>query len=123
MTKLYNKIILKQRRRDLRKHMTQSETLLWSAIRDKQLNVKFHRQHSIGRFIADFCAPRLKLIIELDGITHDDPVVQEKDRVKQKFLEDRGFTVLHFKDSEVLGNVDNVLNKIKQACQGTTTKF
>ena len=101
MTILYNKKSLKECRRDLRMHMTQSETLLWSVLRGKQLGVKFQRQYSIGRYIADFCAPRLKLVIELDGITHDDPIVQEKDRAKQKFLEERGFTVLHFKDSEV----------------------
>ncbi len=121
MTKLYNKIFLKQNRRDLRKHMTQSETLFWSVVRGKQLGVKFHRQHSIGRYIADFCAPRLKLVIELDGITHDDPGVQEKDKAKQEFLEQRGFTVLHFKDSETLGNVENVLKKIRKVCEQQTS--
>ncbi len=121
MTILYNKIALKQNRRDLRKRMTQSETLLWSVARGNQLGVKFHRQHSIGRYIADFCVPRLKLVIELDGITHDDPIVQEKDKAKQEFLEERGFTVLHFKDSEVLGNVDNVLKKIMKVCEKLTS--
>lgn len=123
MTILYNKKSLKECRRDLRMHMTQSETLLWSVLRGKQLGVKFQRQYSIGRYIADFCASRLKLVIELDGITHDDPIVQEKDRAKQKFLEERGFTVLHFKDSEVLGNVDNVLKKIRKVCEQQASPF
>ena len=103
--------------------MTQSETLFWSAVREKQLGVKFHRQYSIGRYIADFCSPRLKLVIELDGITHEDPQVQEKDRAKQKFLEEKGFTVLHFKDSEVLGNAEKVLKKIQQVCPKIITNY
>ena len=53
--------------------------------------------------------PRRKLItIEADGITHLDEEVAENDEIRQKSLEDIGFTVLRFNDSEVLNDIQNV---------------
>ena len=49
----------------LRKASTPAEVKLWSRIRNDQLGVTFRRQHAIGNYIVDFCAPRKKLIIEL----------------------------------------------------------
>jgi len=54
-------------RKQLRKSATPQEIILWSKIRRKQLNYKFRRQHSIGKYIVDFYCPKKKLIIELDG--------------------------------------------------------
>ena len=33
-------------------------------------DVHFRNQHAIGNYVVDFCAPRKKLIIELDGSQH-----------------------------------------------------
>lgn len=52
---------------ELRKEPTPAESKLWSRIRNDQLGVTFRRQHAIGNYIADFCSPKAKLIIELDG--------------------------------------------------------
>src|SRR6188768_403661 len=44
--------------------LTESEVRLWSALNAGQLGVCFRRQVPVGaRFIADFCAPSIKLIV------------------------------------------------------------
>ncbi len=52
----------------LRKEPTPAERKLWSRIRNDQLGVTFRRQHAVGNYIPDFCCPKAKLIIELDGL-------------------------------------------------------
>ena len=54
--------------RELREPLTPSEALLWSRLRNRQLNgFKFQRQHPIGKYIVDFACPDVRLFIELDG--------------------------------------------------------
>ena len=73
----------------------------------------FHRQKPLLNYIADFYCYELKLVIEVDGASHDLEVVQAKDRIKQKELEDIGLTVLRFKDEEVFGDLNGVLKRIE----------
>ena len=61
---------LAERARCMRAHMTLSETILWKAIRGGKLGVAFRRQVVIGDFIADFAAPSIKLVVEVDGKYH-----------------------------------------------------
>ena len=47
---------------------TRSEARLWSALSGRQLGVAFRRQVPLAnRYIADFLAPTVKLVIEVDG--------------------------------------------------------
>ena len=50
----------------------------------------------------------LKLIIELDGYTHNFEQQWKKDLKRQKELEDRGFKILRFADEEVMNDLRNV---------------
>jgi very-short-patch-repair endonuclease len=51
---------LKDKARQLRKDLTDSEKSLWSRLRNKQLlAIKFYRQKPIGEYIVDFFAPSL----------------------------------------------------------------
>jgi very-short-patch-repair endonuclease len=62
---------LKDTSRLLRKNMTDSERLLWSRLRRKQIaGMQFYRQKPIGKYIVDFYAPKAKLVIEVDGSQH-----------------------------------------------------
>lgn len=98
---------------NLRKVTTPAEGKLWSKIRNDQLGVTFRRQHAIGNFIADFCAPRRKLIIELDGSQHLEQ--QEYDEERTKYLEARGYRVLRFWNHDVMSNLETVLQVIWNA--------
>jgi very-short-patch-repair endonuclease len=59
---------MQRRAAELRHNTTPAEQKLWSTLRAHQTNdVHFRRQHAIGNYIVDFCSPRQKLVIELDG--------------------------------------------------------
>ncbi len=99
---------IQHRAAELRHDQTPAEARLWSRLRAHQVNgVGFRRQHAIGRYIADFCAPGKKLIIELDGSQHLEQ--QEYDAKRTAFLESKGYRVLRFWNSEVLGDIESVL--------------
>ena len=73
-------------------------------------DVHFRNQHAIGNYIVDFCAPRRKLIIELDGSQHFEQ--QEYDEERTKYLETRGYKVLRFWNNDVMNDIESVLQAI-----------
>jgi len=100
--------------RQLRHNQTEAEARLWRALRSHQLeDIHFRRQHAIGPYIVDFCAPRQKLVIELDGGQHLDQ--QEYDLERTAFLKSKGYRVLRFWNDEVLKNLDGVAQAILEA--------
>lgn len=101
----------------LRNSVTASESLLWEYLSNKQLGVKFRRQHPISLYIADFYCHEAKLIIELDGNIHNKPEVLTNDIERQKNLEILGIKVIRFTNRELNNNLNQVLDKIKEALQ------
>ena len=78
---------LKEYARHLRNNSTNAEIKLWIQLKGKQMHgYDFHRQKPIGNYIADFFCNKLRLVIEIDGSTHDLDEVQQNDRNKQGFL-------------------------------------
>jgi very-short-patch-repair endonuclease len=95
----------------LRKVPTPAEAKLWAALRgDKLDGVNFRRQHAIGKYIVDFCSPKNKLVIELDGGQHTD--LEDYDKSRTEYLESEGYHVLRFWNYEVVGKIDRVLKAI-----------
>jgi very-short-patch-repair endonuclease len=91
----------------LRKNPTDAERKLWAHLRLRQLGeYKFRRQHPLGPYIVDFICIEKKLIIEVDGGQHDDNKFYDSKR--DKWLENKGFTVLRFWNNEVLTYIENV---------------
>ena len=96
---------------ELRNQTTPAEKKLWAHLGlMRQDGIHFRRQHAIDSFITDFCAPRRKLIVELDGSQHLEQ--QEYDQERTKFLEARGYRVLRFWNRDVMKNIDDVLKVI-----------
>src|SRR3990172_6528086 len=57
--------------RRMRKEPTDSEGLLWSALRSRGLaGRKFRRQHPVGPFVLDFYCHEERLAVEIDGTVH-----------------------------------------------------
>ncbi|HEX6103733.1 MAG TPA: DUF559 domain-containing protein [Alphaproteobacteria bacterium] len=100
-----------QRARQLRREATNVERRLWSRLRCSGFGVRFVRQHPIGPYIADFACRSLKLIVELDGSQHGG----EQDRRRDAFMARRGYLVLRFWNSEIMSNLDGVLETIRLA--------
>ncbi|MBN4070857.1 DUF559 domain-containing protein [Olleya sp. AH-315-F22] len=112
---IHNRKYLKGFRRDLRNNATISEKHLWKALRRSQLEGrKFRRQHSIENFIVDFFCPSEKLIIEIDGIVHDNFINNEYDFKRTERLNELGYKVIRFTNDEIKNNIDLVLQAIKE---------
>lgn len=94
---------------------TKSEACLWKYIlKAGKTGYPFRRQRPVLNYIADFMCIELKLIIEVDGYTHMNEAVKKNDFVRQKNLEDHGFKVIRFSDSDVLFNIEHVQRIILQ---------
>ena len=107
---------LKTKARSLRTNPTDAELHLWYRLRRKQiLGVQFYRQKPIGNYIADFYAPAVKLVIELDGAQHWELGQAKYDAQRTRDLEQRGLKVLRFDDRQALLQTEYVLEAIFQA--------
>jgi very-short-patch-repair endonuclease len=70
----------------------------------------------IGPYFADFACPSARLIIEVDGRTHNDDETQARDRERQGWLERQGWTVLRFRDEAIVGGMmveDTIRNAVR----------
>jgi very-short-patch-repair endonuclease len=86
--------------RQMRRLPTRSESILWNALRNRQLlGVKFRRQHVIGRYIVDVAALSHRLVVEVDGGVHRDS--EERDAAREAELVACGFRVVRV-DAEVV---------------------
>ena len=102
------------RAKELHRNLSPAEEKLWAHLRAHRMgDVHFRNQHAIGNYIVDFCSPRKKLIIELDGSHHLEQ--QEYDEERTNYLEARGYRVLRFWNNDVMNNTDAVLQVIWNA--------
>ena len=99
-------------KRYLKQNLTYPERLLWNKLRNRQLGYKYRRQHGIGLYILDFYCPKLKLSIEIDAVTHETSLQIYNDIRKTSFLEKLGVTVIRFYNSEVVCNLEGIIEKI-----------
>lgn len=100
------------RAKDLRRDMTEMEVRLWTYLRRRQLGVRFRRQEPIGPNIADFVCRARRLVVELDGWSHDD---LQRDLDRDAATESRGFRVLRFTNDDVYEDVGSVVDAIASA--------
>jgi very-short-patch-repair endonuclease len=102
----------RQAAREFRKVLTDSERLLWSALRDRRLDgLKFRRQHPISDYVLDFYCSELELAIEVDGLPHD--LRAESDAVRQARLEAFGIHFIRVSAEDVERNREAVVNYIR----------
>ena len=104
---------LRKNARELRKNSTLSEVLLWNLLKNKRANgLDFDRQRIIGNYIVDFYCPKLNLVIEIDGCSHDNKYTYDKKR--DNYLKSLGLHVVHFDDYDVKFNIDKVILTIEE---------
>jgi very-short-patch-repair endonuclease len=110
---------LHERAHQMRKNPTEPEKRLWRHLSSSQVDdLKFRRQEVIGPYIADFMCPARSLIVEVDGDTHD----EAKDRLRGDVLAQFGFLVLRVTNSDVMGNADGVVETIRHAAAGRSSR-
>jgi len=105
---------LKKLARYLRNNSTLSEVLLWNELKQKQLGFQFYRQKPLGNYIVDFYCPRLKLVIEVDGESHQFSNHKLRDNKKDVYLQGHKIHVMRFDDQDVKANIDAAVEGIKE---------
>jgi very-short-patch-repair endonuclease len=107
-----NKTYLTPYAKALRQQGVLSEALMWNCLKGRKINnLKFTKQKVIGKYIVDFYCAELKLIIEIDGSTHDFKFEYDKER--EKYLESFGYRIVKILDSEVKFNLADVVEWLK----------
>jgi very-short-patch-repair endonuclease len=104
--------------RELRQRQTESEAVIWDRLRGNQVaDSKFRRQRPIGRFVADFCCERWKLVVEIDGKYHETDQQKELDVERAAHFIGRGYTVLRFRNTEVIQDTEAVVTRIQETLE------
>jgi very-short-patch-repair endonuclease len=102
-----------ERARQLRKTMPAPEAKLWNALRAlRALGHHFRRQVPLGRYYADFCCHKSRLVIEIDGDTHFGDEAVARDAVRDAFIRNEGYRVLRATNQDVMRNLDGVMTVI-----------
>ena len=117
---IYNSTLVEAVRRLLRNNPTRCERLLWNRLRRKQLGHLFRRQYSIGNYVVDFYCPSKRLVVELDGGQNNDKTTIEYDKQRTKSFEELGIRVMRFWNSEVVKNIDEIVEAIYRIIVGKT---
>lgn len=104
--------LLLEKAREMRNNPTEAEALLWNYLDGNKTGFHFRRQHPIFGYIPDFVCLEKKLIIEIDGGYHFEGEQPEKDKERSERLSEEGYTILRFKNEEVTGGIDLVLETI-----------
>ena len=95
------------RARQLRGQSTPPEQILWSVLRGRRLGgLKFCRQHAIGPYFVDFYCHEKRLVVEIDGMSHDDK--QDRDAIRDRWLKEQGYRILRVTNWDVNEDLEAV---------------
>ncbi|MCH2188804.1 DUF559 domain-containing protein [Candidatus Gracilibacteria bacterium] len=114
----YNKD-LKKRARQMRYQMTLAEQKLWDHFlklyntRSHFDHIKILRQKIIDHYIVDFYIPQFKLVIEVDGVSHEGKDAEEYDTIRTKVLAGYGITEIRIQNTDIHNNFDSVIHKLQ----------
>ena len=100
--------------KQLRREMTKEERHLWYDFL-RSYPVRFSRQKVLGNYIADFYSAEAKLVIELDGSQHYEPVNIQNDKKRAEFLKGYGLKAIRIPNNEVARNFRGVCEYIDTA--------
>jgi very-short-patch-repair endonuclease len=98
-----------------RRNVTGPELTLWRELRLlRKTGFIVRRQSPFGIYVVDFVSHRERLVIEVDGVTHETAEQKAHDAERTKFIESRGYAVMRFTNDDVLYSTTRVVNRIKQ---------
>jgi len=118
MGELFNNHKAKEKRRALRHDAPPAEVVLWAKLRNRQLNGwKFRRQYSIAHYVADFCCPECRIIIEIDGPSHEGKEAEIYDQNRQHYFESLGFSIVRFSNQQIYHQLPDVLENLLALCE------
>ena len=105
----------RERARTLRRERTHAERKMWDLLRDfRPRGASFRRETPIGPYIADFAWLSARIVVEVDGDSHETDRGRIHDRKRDAFLTAQGFTVMRFDNDQVIDNPDFVFLEIEK---------
>ena len=104
-----------KRARKQRREMSLPEVLLWIQLKQRPSGFKFRKLHPCGEFVADFYCDSAKLVIEVDGISHDMGDQPEFDAARDAWFLSQGIVTLRIQAVHILKNMDEVIETILAA--------
>jgi very-short-patch-repair endonuclease len=105
----------RNRAKQLRQTMTRAETLLWRYLKAHHIDgIAFRRQVPMGRFIADFVSHAARVVVEVDGESHDFGTRQCADLKRNQWFASQRYAVLRFTNEQVLKNLEGVIESIRE---------
>ncbi len=105
----------RSRARTLRRERTHAERKMWDILRDfRPRGASFRRETPIGPYIADFAWLSARIVVEVDGDSHETDQGRAHDKKRDAFLRAQGFTVIRFDNDQVIDNPDYVFLEIEK---------
>ena len=99
----------------LRRNSTRAEEILWKRLQNNQIEgIHFRRQHPFDKYVPDFYAHTVKLVIELDGDIHNEKSVQFTDENRELNLKLYNLHILRYKNEDVYYYEDAVVDDIRK---------
>ena len=102
--------------RKLRRTMSLPEGLLWQQLRQRPMGVKFRNQHPIGGIVVDFYCAKSRLVVEIDGISHDMGDKPDRDLSRDRWLNSLNYRVVRIPASDVLRDPAAVAGSLVSLC-------
>jgi very-short-patch-repair endonuclease len=95
------------RAKTLRRELTRAEREMWDLLRDfRPRGARFRRETPVGPYIADFAWLSARIIVEVDGDSHETEFGRTHDVRRDAFLSRQGFKVLRFDNADVISSPD-----------------
>jgi very-short-patch-repair endonuclease len=101
-----------KRARKQRRDMSLPEVLLWMQLKQRPGGWKFRRLHPFGDLVADFCCDKAKLVIEVDGESHNRGDQPDFDEKRDAYFLSYNIKTLRIAAVDVLKNMDGVIQYI-----------
>jgi very-short-patch-repair endonuclease len=107
--------LLEERARKMRCSPTRSEEWLWRRLSGSKTGFAFRRQLVVGEHIVDFACTKVRLVVEVDGGSHE--ARARHDRARDRALNELGWQVLRVPEHHVFGDLDAVVARISDAAR------
>jgi len=102
--------------RQLRRNQTSAEELLWQELRGRRCGgYKFRRQVPKDKFVVDFLCESQKLIVEVDGPTHESR--EDYDAERTAMLNQMGYQVLRVGNEDCYDDLNATVDHIWQTLE------
>jgi type I restriction enzyme R subunit len=108
--------IMRRFARKQRANAVQAESLIWGAVRNRRCEgEKFQRQVALGTFLVDFVCFERRLVVEIDGPSHDGEEQKAADAARDAWLCRQGFRILRLPNEFVIGSTELAVARIRAA--------